>query len=85
MSTRDRFSGRVGRCLDLVEVREKLDSQPPGKQIIPTLKTGDRMECRFGSSRLDNLTVTVQSGIERKVPKSEVLNGLVHRCRRHLV
>lgn len=51
---------------------EKLDSQPPGKQIIVTLKIGDRMECTFKSSGPDDLTVTDQSGTERKVPKSEV-------------
>ncbi len=51
---------------------EKLDSQPPGKQIIVTLKTGDRMEWDFKSSGPDDLTVTDPSGTERKVPKSEV-------------
>ncbi len=51
---------------------EKLDSQPPGKQIIVTLKIGDRLECDFQSSGPDDLTVTDQSGTERKVPKSEV-------------
>ena len=51
---------------------EKLDSQPPGKQIIVTLKIGDRMECTFKSSGPDDLTVTDPSGTERKVPKSEV-------------
>ena len=52
---------------------EKLDSQPPGKEIIVTLKTGDRMECTFKSSGPDDLTVTDhQSGGERSIPKSEV-------------
>ena len=51
---------------------EKLDSQPPGKQIIVTLKIGDRLECDFQGSGPDDLTVTDQSGTERKVPKSEV-------------
>ena len=51
---------------------EKLDSQPPGKEIIVTLNSGDRMEYTFKSSGPDDLTVTDPSGTERKVPKSEV-------------
>ena len=51
---------------------EKLDSQSPGKKIIVTLKTGDRMECDFKSSGADDLTVTDRNGNERRVPKSEV-------------
>ena len=51
---------------------EKLDSQPPGKQIIVTLKTGDRMEWDFKSSGPDDLTVTDPGGTERRVAKSEV-------------
>ena len=51
---------------------EKLDSQPPGKEIIVTLNSGDRMEYTFKSSGPDDLTVTDPSGIERRVPKSEV-------------
>ena len=51
---------------------EKLDSQPPGKEIIVTLKIGDRMECDFKSSGPDDLTVTDSSGRERKIVKSEV-------------
>ena len=51
---------------------EKLDSQPPGKQMIVTLNSGDRMEYTFKSSGPDDLTVTDPGGTERRVPKSEV-------------
>ncbi len=51
---------------------EKLDSQPTGKQIIVTLKAGDRLECAFKESGADNLTVVTSTGSELKVAKSEV-------------
>ena len=51
---------------------EKLDSQPPGKQMIVTLNSGDRMEYSFKSSGPVDLTVTDWNVNERKIPKSEV-------------
>ncbi len=51
---------------------EKLDNQPPGKQIIVTLESGDRMECGLRSSGPEDLTVIDESGKELSVPKSEV-------------
>ena len=51
---------------------EKLDSQPVGKQIIVTLKAGDRMECAFKESGADDLTVITSTGSELTIAKSEV-------------
>ncbi len=52
---------------------EKLDAQPSGKQIVVTLKTGDRMECAFKESGNDELTVVTSTGNEMTIAKSEVL------------
>ena len=51
---------------------EKLDSQPAGKQIIVTLKAGDRLECALKESEADDLTVVTSTGSELKIAKSEV-------------
>ncbi len=51
---------------------EKLNRQPTGKQIIVTLKAGDRLECAFKESGADDLTVVTSTGSELKVAKSEV-------------
>ena len=51
---------------------EKLDSQPVGKQIIVTLKAGDRLECAFKESGADDLTVITSTGSELTIAKSEV-------------
>ena len=51
---------------------EKLDRQPTGKQIIVTLKAGDRMEGAFKESGTDDLTRMTSTGRELKVAKSEV-------------
>ncbi len=51
---------------------EKLDRQPTGKQIIVTLKAGDRLECAFKESGADDLTVVTSTGRELNIAKSEV-------------
>ena len=51
---------------------EKLDAQPVGTPIIVTLEGGDRMKCDFKSSGADAVTVTDESGVERKLPKSAI-------------
>ncbi len=52
---------------------EKVDSLPPGQQIIVTLKAGDIMECSLKESEADDLTVVTSTGSELKIAKSEVL------------
>ena len=51
---------------------EKVDSQPVGKQVIVTLKAGDRLECALRKSGADDLTVVTSTGSELKIAKSEV-------------
>jgi hypothetical protein len=51
---------------------EKVDSQPVGKQIIVTLKAGDRIEYALKESGADDLTVVDSTGRELKIAKSEV-------------
>ncbi len=51
---------------------EKLDSQPAGKQIIVTLKAGDRLECALKESEADDLIVVTLTRSELKIAKSEV-------------
>ena len=50
---------------------EKVDSLPPGQQIIVTLKAGDRMECAFKGADSTKLTVT-RGGSELAIPKADV-------------
>ena len=51
---------------------EKVDALQPGKQIIVTLKAGDRIEGSFRSSGTDNVTVVILTGGEVKIAKPEV-------------
>ncbi len=51
---------------------EKVDSLPPGQQIIVNLKAGDRLECAFKESGADDLTVITLTGRELNIAKSEV-------------
>ena len=51
---------------------EKVDSLPPGQQIIVTLKAGDSIECSLKESETDDLTVVTSTGSELKLAKSEV-------------
>jgi len=51
---------------------EKLDRQPTGKQMIVTLKAGDRLECALKESGADYLTVITSTGSELTIAKSEV-------------
>ena len=52
---------------------EKVDSLPPGQQIIVNLKAGDSVECSLKESGADHLTVVISTGSELKIAKSEVL------------
>ncbi len=51
---------------------EKVDSLPPGQEIIVTLKAGDRMECVLKEPGTNDLTVVTSAGSELNIAKSEV-------------
>ena len=51
---------------------EKVDALPQGKEIIVTLKAGDRIEYALKESGADDLTVVTSTGSELKIAKSEV-------------
>jgi hypothetical protein len=52
---------------------ERVDAQAPGTSLIIQLKAGDKFKCSYRRSNPDTIVVHDQKGIEREVPKMDVV------------
>jgi hypothetical protein len=64
---------------------DKVDSLPPGQQIIVTLKAGDSIECSLKESGTSDLTVVTSTGRELKIAKSEVYRIVAEKSKDSLL